>query len=183
MPADMRAELKASALKRGWSLAQDLLWRVRVSLNREREEHEDRALRALCYVISEMARKQLWTDHPDRAGERWHRDPFTFKAFSLGVSNLLTALQPPGELRRPRTKTKDYFYGLETPESIAEHASKEVLSDLLYDTPQSLDRLKAAIQSYSPDNWSEWMLDEIERSTYGMSRARRDLGIDEPKEP
>jgi hypothetical protein len=182
MPDEMRAELEASARKRGWSLAQDLLWRVRVSLTKGHEEHNDRALRALCYVISEMARKHLHTASADRAGEWWHRDPFTFKAFRLGVANLLETLQPPGELRRPRTKDGRYLYGTETPESIADYAAKETKSDLFYDTPQSLARLKAALRSYSP-HVGEWMMDELEKGIYAMSNARRDFGIDEPKEP
>jgi len=194
MPDEMRDELEAAAHKRGWSLTQELLWRLRASLTREdHEQHQDRALRALCFLISEMARKKLCTgepwyrdEHTERAGAPWHRDPFIFMAFRLAVAKLLEALQPPGELRRPRTKTKDYFYGTDTPESLADHAAKGILSDLYYGTPQDAEDLKAFVQAwklpYMPQ-FGERMVEELERQGNTMTRARRDVGIDEPKEP
>ena len=193
MPDDMRGELEAAAHKRGWSLTQEVLWRLRASLTKEdHEQHQDRALRALCFLISEMTRKFLYTGEPwyrderyERRGEPWHRDPFTFKAFRLGVAELLEALQPPGELRPPRRKDGNYFYGMETPESLARHAAKETFFNLFYSKPDVTEDMRAIIQSvklpYMPQ-FGERMIEELERKGNTMTRARKDLGIDEPKE-
>jgi hypothetical protein len=184
MPESMRSELEASAHKRGWSLTQELLWRVRVSLSKEREEHRDRAVRALCFLISEMALKYFSSEGRQLA-EPWQRDPFTFAAFKLAVGKLLDALQPEGELRPPRTKDGRDRYRTETTESLADHAAKETLSNLFYTQMPDRD-LKAIIQSIPlPDNphWGEWLVEELERDFYAMSNARRDLGIEKPKEP
>jgi hypothetical protein len=181
MPEGMRGELETAAHKRGWNLTQELLWRVRGSLSKEREEHRDRALRALCFVISEMALKYFSTEGRQIA-EPWHRDPFTFTAFKLAVGKLLDALRPPGDLRRPRLKDGRWRYGNETPQSIADHAAKETLSDLFYTRMPDRD-MKAIIQSMTlVDNphWGEWLAEVLERDFYAMSDARRDLGIDEP---
>ena len=191
MDNDLRHQLERAASKRGrkraWNLSQEILLRLRVSLNREHEEHPDRALRALCFVISEMARNFFSTEGrvPEIAGGPWQRDPFTFTAFKLAVGKLLDGLQPPGDLRRPRTKDGDWRYGTETPESIAEHAAKEILSDLSY-TRMPDQEMRTLIQKITlPTNphYGEWLAELLERDFYAMSSARRDLGIDEPKEP
>jgi hypothetical protein len=194
MPGDMRDNLEAAAHKRGWSLTQEVLWRLRASLTRDdHEQHQDRVLRALCFLISEMARKKICTGEPwyrdahtEREGGQWHQDPFIFMAFRLAVAKLLEALQPPGELRRPRTKSRGYFYGMDTPESLADYAAKGILSDLFYDTPQTTEDLKAFVQSWKLPYMPQFgarMVEELERQGNTMTRARKDLGIDEPKEP
>lgn len=193
MPDDMRGELERAAHKRGWSLTQELLWRLRASLTREdHEQHQDRALRAICFLISEMTRKNLCTGelwyrdaHTERAGGPWHKDPFIFTAFRLAVAKLLKGLQPSGDLHQPGTKSGRDFYSISTPESLAGEAAKEILSDLFYSRPQETENLKAFIQSwrlpYMPQ-FGERMVEELERQGNTMTRARKDLGIDEPKE-
>ena len=187
---DLRGQLETAATKRAkrkqnWNLSQEILLRLRVSLNREHEEHPDRALRALCFVVSEMVRKFFTTEgrEPEIAGGPWQRDPFTFTAFKLAVGNLLDRLQPPGELCPPRLKDGRQRYGIETPESIAEHAAKEILSDLYY-TRMPDQEMKTLIQRVTlPSNphYGEWLAELLERGFYAWSNARRDLGIDEPE--
>jgi len=90
------------------------------------------------------------------------------------VDKLLEALRPPGDLRRPRLKDGRWRHGTETPESIADHAAKETLSDLFY-TRMPNQNLKAIIQSMTlPDNphWGEWLAEVVERDFYAMSNAR-----------
>src|SRR3974390_1784966 len=92
MPDDMRARLDAAARKKGWSLSQELLWRLRVSFEKENyRDQRDPATRALCFLIAETAQRVHFN-----VPLEWQRNPFLFKAFKLAVATLLDALQPPG---------------------------------------------------------------------------------------
>jgi hypothetical protein len=105
MPIGMRAELEAAAEKRGRSLTQELLWRVQDSFNLEHNKRRDPALRALNFVIAQMAERisgGMYLAHEElRQGwlKEWRTDPFKFRAFKFAVGKLLDELQPPGEIR------------------------------------------------------------------------------------
>jgi hypothetical protein len=183
MPDDMRAELEAAAKKHKWSLTQELLWRVRASLLKEREDHRNRALRAVCFLISELGRRGLSTD--SYGEDPWHRDPFTFRAFKLGVAKLLDALEPPGEIRPTFSKKWGVLrHGpFETPESLADYAASNELYRLFDSTPLSQDQKTMLLESELSRVLGREALRVYERELYAMSHARHDLGIDEPKKP
>jgi len=188
MPDNMRAELEAAAKNRGWSLTQELLWRIRVSLSKDRQDSRDSTLRAICFLISAMATRGLYTRRP---GKPWYQDPFTFRAFKLGVAKLLDALEPRGEISIPIHESGTRFAGLpiystliKTPEDAADFAAEGELLRLFHIGPEGFtrdaeDRLRG---TSSLAEWNEF-LDDYERGLYALSDARRDLGIDEPKKP
>src|SRR6516165_10703067 len=105
MPDDMRAKLEADAKKRSWSLTQELLWRVQDSFNQERDKRRDSALRALNFVIAQIAERVsggIYVPYDEFRQEllkEWRTDPFKFKAFKFAVVKLLDHLQPAGEIR------------------------------------------------------------------------------------
>ena len=89
MPDDLRDELELSANKKGWSLTQELLWRLRSSYQRQRQERRrPPATRAICFLIGEIAGYASAFNPAE-----WHRSPFAFKAFRLAVARLLGALE------------------------------------------------------------------------------------------
>jgi hypothetical protein len=188
MPADMRAELEGAAEKRGWSLTQELLWRLRVSLSKTREDRRDPATRAFCYLISEVSEKVGTQGGKLRT---WHRDPFLFRAFRLGIAKLLESLEPAGEVRSPYAKLKPHgslqqwlVDKYRTPETAANDSAADTLHKLLHSAPLTEERKNLFRTLDLPElpGIGEQLVEMFEDEFYGMSDARRDLGI-EPKEP
>jgi hypothetical protein len=188
MPDDMRARLDAAARKKGWSLSQQLLWRLRVSFEKENHaDHRDPATRALCFLIAETAQRV----HIGIPVE-WHRNPFLFRAFKLAVASLLDALAPAGAVESPLPEFSKVLEPRElqligdrwkTPETAAAEAAKLTLTSLLlpaHDVEDVKTRLRGLNFPERP-NLSEELIKEFEREFYVMANARRDLGIDEPK--
>jgi hypothetical protein len=160
--------------------------RLNRSLSREQERGRDPAMRALTFLIGELAENII-------AGSdfrmKWHKNPFLFQALKLGTTKVLDAIAPPGEIESPYKvpKVSEAFANCHrTPEDAAEISAFYVISRLydprllsrLYDLAGDISRLRAEADKY-PDG----MLDEVEREYYGMSAALRDLGIEveEPK--
>jgi hypothetical protein len=186
MPDNIRAELEAAAKKRGWSLSQELLWRVRVSLSKDRQDRRDSALRAICFLISAMATRGL---HTRRQGKPWYQNPFTFRAFKLGVAKLLDALEPRGEISIPIHENGTRFAGfpvystlIKTPEDAAEFAAEGEILRLFHIGPEIFTRLTETEPLPFMGRLVKWN-EDYERELYALSDARRDLGIDEPKKP
>jgi len=119
MPDDLRKQLERSVARRknghGWTLTDELVHRLQRSFNRERDERRDPAARALCYLLAEVisfvnAERNDPTELVIRDGNAefvpnsgWRSDPFYFRAIRLAFDLILNALQPPGEMRPPRT--------------------------------------------------------------------------------
>jgi Arc-like DNA binding domain len=187
MPDDLRAELEASAAKRGRTLTQELLWRLRLSLNRERIDRQDQVTRAICFLISDLAEKLHF-----RQGDNWHRDPFTFRAFKLAVAKLLDALEPSGEAVSPFAKLEGSEVPLlrrqaecwfKTPESAATHVATITLQNLFQPRKITVEEkavLKQAdVTMTNPDlaRVGDMLIDEFEREYFAMDIAGRVLGI------
>src|SRR5215204_2534089 len=95
MPKEMREELEKAANKRDWSVSQELLRRLNASFMRDRERSRDRSLRALCFLISEIAEGVVLPIPDfrlDNLRPLWRTNPFLFRAFKLAVGKLLNAL-------------------------------------------------------------------------------------------
>ena len=69
-----------------------------------------------------------------------------------------------------------------TLEELVNSARIATLSDLSFDTPQWLTRLKAALLRKHSTPISDEMIKEIDQSMYDMTKARKDLGIPEPED-
>jgi hypothetical protein len=107
----------------------------------------------------------------------WHRNPFMFRAFKIGVGKLLDALEPSGEARSPLSSPDDGDLpaGLTdawfaTPEAWGRQTAGGVLSSLYY----GVDDIRQLI-AQNPKLAA--LKDHFEDVFYDMSRARRDLGI------
>ena len=107
MPTEMRERLEATAKAKGKKLSRELLWRMSESLNRDREQDRDPAMRALCFLIATLGEQITGGSYTadksmrDKQIKEWRTDPFLFKAFKFAVIKLLDALEPPGEVRPP----------------------------------------------------------------------------------
>jgi hypothetical protein len=176
MPDDLRAELEAAVnrkqKRRKWTLTDELLWRLRVSFNREHEQRRDPATADWCDLIAELAR---WAHlgHPN-----WDRDPYWFRTFKLAVFGLLGALEPPGEIKLPKILDDDF--GEWPPERQADVAVGRLLLELR--SPPSREDAEATARAASlyhkgdPNYFAERM-DNFDREQRTFSRLRRNLQL------
>jgi hypothetical protein len=188
MPDDLRAELERSANKKGWSLSQELLWRVRSSYKRQREEERrSPATRALCFLLSELAER---VGLPNIA--EWHRSPFAFRAFRLALAQVLERLEPAGAIKSPggykrltdafRTHIapKRWAECTKTPETFADFLSKRLMIEIMHPDPLWESALREELRDHPVVGpHVRGLLDHI----YSIADVRRDLGVpaSEPK--
>ena len=189
MPTDMRAELERSAAKRrsgeGWSLTQEVLFRLTRSFDRERDERRDPASRALCYLLAEV----ISAVAHNATGPNWRSDPFAFRAIKLAFGQILDDLEPKGEIRAPVARKDDPFSGLrvhpgatpipfqlggETPEEMAHFVRDVILMRARQDSyeERSEARQEGTISLTSTQKDFE----------FGMSDAVRALKLQEPNQ-
>jgi hypothetical protein len=204
MPPEMRAELEAAAKERGNYLSEEILGRLRKSLLDEwQRQRSDPALRALSYLVSEVGNRvsrmpdELARPGQPRAVAEWHRNSFLFAAFKAAVGKVLAALEPGGEMRPPFALddlTRHNARNYSVPNRLATAVAQSVLY-ALHDTepPLDLEAHWASMTWMGPDGLIRDLPEEarefarrgtnrLRRSSYAMSNARRDLGIDKPKE-
>jgi hypothetical protein len=187
MPDDLRAELQEAADKKGWSLTQELLFRAGPSYRRHRDrERQSPATRALCYLINTIAMRLDFFDPAN-----WHRSPFAFRAFRIGVAKLLEALQPPGDDnpyesyfealragRAIRVEATAFFGSYKTPEVLGEGIAMATIEEFV--NPRILDEDIRAFVAEVADPRAKEIARFLQDFMYGMSDARRDLGIQQP---
>jgi hypothetical protein len=194
MPNEMRTQLDRAAGKSGRSLAQELLWRLRLSFQRDSEKEREPAMRALCFIIAETARQiegvHLTSGEKEASLYHWRTDPFFYKAFRLAVGMILDALSPPGELVKPGITPKDqvpededrpavdrWLKSYETPDARAAYVADAVLNSLRTAPAMSKSEREEQQQMLASFNvppafWREF---------YGMPNAARDLQLEKAK--
>jgi hypothetical protein len=181
---DLREQLEAVAgkrakRKRNWNISQEILLRLRWSLNRDHEERHDPGSQALADVILAVAEMVQFVGHYPE----WHLDPWVFRSFKVAVARVLDALEPGAGLRKAR-EPKKRFSRLAvnpdiTPEEHGNQAAAFVLHTLLYGwTATEHRRAKTGLEG--PE--FEELLDAYDYEHRSTVRARRGLRIEEPKE-
>lgn len=196
MPATMRDELKRAAQRRGRTEGQELLGRLQGSFNREREKGRDPALRAFCFLFSELA--QVICVNMELQPE-WRFDPWLFHTVKLAIGKLLDRFEPPGEMKLPknwqfvrdanvdeRFRTKEERALItESPEAMADYAAQAVLLD--FTDPRRLEELQQQLKGLGGFQQDEtisdadqqilgYLMKDWETTYYGMGQAQRDLG-------
>lgn len=172
MPADIRDQLRKAAAQNGRSASQELLGRLKKSLDYETHKERDRAMRALCFLISELAVVVTgWSDSKNRPAANWRTDPFFFHAFSLAVAHVLNAIAPKGKIKNPQWIRERgdavLSYGLpetlSSPEVRGKFAADVVLQWLHVARFEDVERRKL------PSHFVDMV--------YRMVHARRDLDV------
>jgi hypothetical protein len=180
LSVSLRSQLVSSAKKHGWTLTDELSWRLRSSFAREREEKRDPTTRALRYLITRIAETAYCHVH----GRPWHRDPFTFKAFKLGVAKLLDIMTPEGEIVSPFEPGTIMHDTYETPQDAAEFAVTSIMAQLVRREPITEEERATILAGYKKSIleqvWpgiGEEAVSELERDKYLMADVQRDLDI------
>jgi hypothetical protein len=211
MPDELRADLEAAARKRGHgrTLTDEMLARLRSSLSRERDDERDPALKALNFVIAQLAERISGGVYIPRGEFRlqqlreWRSDPFKFGAFKFAVGKLLDALEPPetdysGSLSKAEYEAIKEKAQKEAAEYAAEHfgytPEMQKWFIEIHKTPEaygaySFGSLWTQLKRTNPLTENEKGMgrrypdfgEVIEREFYGFEKARHDLGIDDPK--
>jgi len=183
MPDDMRAELEAAAKKRGWSLSEELLWRLRVSFAKERAENREPSMRALCFLIAELAEHivgpRVVRGKFETALYDWRSDPFFYRAFKIAVGRLLDALEPPGPIKAYQVTANEaelepsmerYIASFKTPEARAECSVDYIFTALRQAAHQTKERREEQRKLMG-------MYPILEREFYGMPDAAKALAL------
>jgi hypothetical protein len=192
MPDDLRAYLEEAAQRRGYTLTDALMAKLRLSLDTEREQERDPAVTALNFVIAQLAERiaggTYMADKEARSGfqKEWRTDPFKFSAFKFAVGKLLDALQPPGEIVPPPEwahKEAAKFFGVspqiqrlfletqKTPEGYGALEFGALWTQLNRANPLTEKENVLGRQYPAFGKFIEW-------ESYGFEKARRALGID-----
>jgi hypothetical protein len=184
MSDEMREQLESAARERDWTLTDELLLRLRVSFHRERDESRQPAMRALCFLIAELA------DHivgPSVARGKsevrfydWRSDPFFYRAFKIAVGRLLDALEPPGPIKAYQITAKQgeldpymkhYLASFKSPEARAEYSVGYILTALREAPHQTAERREEQRKLVG-------MHPVLMREFYGMPDAAKDLVVE-----
>jgi hypothetical protein len=181
---DTRKALEREAADTGLSISQlaERLLLDGLAARRERKNH--RAIRALCFLITQAAQQSAGMHHQSGAHEEiWRRDPFFYRAFKIAVSRILDALDPPGEIKSPALTLdspgpedeflKDWVESFKSPEARGKHAADYVLTSLAQIPRWSPEEREEQIKSFREWGAPQSMTDEF----YGMPDAARDLTI------
>ena len=172
MPEDLRHQLEKSATKKGWSLTQELLWRLNSSYKKQRERESVRGhpvVRALGFLISELIGRVVIG-----AGEGLAPRPIHLPGLPAWYWQ---AFGGSGAARRRVGPVRSWGYTFDperrllprngmdsfmTPEARGDFVAKEVLNELLRPDPRTGEGLPGASQSpearASSRNVPRWLL-------------------------
>jgi hypothetical protein len=197
---DLREQLETTATarqKQNWNLSQEILLRLRTSLSNEREEQRSPAMRALCFLIAQLADHvvgpKLFGEGKEVALYNWRADPFFYRAFKIAVGQLLDALEPPGPIKAyPITvrvkdgpdldieddhagldpSTRRYLETFKTPEARAQYSADFVLTAF-----RAFPQWSAETREGQRKLVTEYGFPTLIRDFYGMPDAARDLAV------
>jgi Arc-like DNA binding domain len=192
MPRDLRDQLERARQASGRSLSQELLWRAAKSFDRDRGLSRERAMRAFCFLFSELA--QVIAVNPELVPD-WRFDPWLFQAFKMAVGKLLDRFQPAGKMTLPEfwqfVREAPDASGLppnkeereritESPEAMADYAVRNVLSG--FNSPQRVGHLygrwkglEEKMTDTSHKRIAGRLTRELGATYYGMINAQQDL--------
>jgi hypothetical protein len=201
MPEDLRERLVRAADKNDRSITQEILRRLHDSFDHDRNKGREPAMRALCFLIAEIAHEVVdpfgkgedaKAVIPDVYVPDWRSDPFYFRAFKLAVVQLLDALQPPGDVKAPRrhmnlyaeVATQEeadafaarYNRSFKSPEARADYAAEHVLHSVMTVPKQSIEE-----RNEEERRWRRIGMPWLAREHYGMVNAARDLKLPKSK--
>jgi hypothetical protein len=188
---ETRQALEAEAESSGQSISQVAERLLMSALNSKRERERDKPMRALCFVIAELAHQavglhSMQADGSERAMLDWRTNRFCFRAFKIAVGKLLDALEPPGEITPPPIEInldqpeaevppgwKAWIASFESPQARGEYAADRIVNYSLHTlgqlSPEERDEKRRFLRGAGVPSW--W------REFYGMPDAARDLSI------
>jgi hypothetical protein len=202
IPDDIRKQLEREAAEKEANVSDRLLWHLRRSFNRQREEERDPALQGLLVLIARLAEDfagpVYWLDKDLRSELRreWRTDLFQFRAWKFAVKKLLDTLEEPPESSLQMTEEEREKVLLEAAEHFGDSPE---FNKLFLDTHKSPEAMGAWVfgnlwtrftHSHLPFTENERrMMDKdpvlgvaMEREYYDFQKARKALELKPPRE-
>jgi hypothetical protein len=202
IPDDMRKQLEREAAEKALNVSDRLLWHLRRSFNRQREEERDPALQGLLVLIGRLAENvaggEYMTDKDVRSQLRreWRTDLFQFRAFKSAVKKLLDTLEEPPESSSQMTEEEREKFALEAAGDFGTNPEFNRLYSELRKSPEAMgawvfgNLWTRFMHSHLPftENERRMMADHpvlgaaMEREYYDFQKARKALELKPPRE-
>jgi len=201
IPDDLRKHLEREAAEKAVNVSDRLLWHLRRSFNRQRDEERDPALQGLLVLIARLAEDVAGGEYvPDknvrsRLRREWRTDLFLFRAFKFAVKKLLDTLEEPPESSSQTTEEAEKF-ALEAAEHFGASPEFNKLFLEINKSPEAMaawvfgNLWKRFTHSHLPFTEDERrMIVEhpvlglaMEREYYDFQKARKALELKPPRE-
>jgi hypothetical protein len=168
----MALETEAKAVRQSISQVAERL--LVLGLKVKREHKRDDPMRALCYIVAELAELICNFKNPDgKPAFSWRTNPFMFETLKLAIQKFMDTIKPTGDVRSPiedePALTNSTLWGPhDTPQARADWTVMILWHILQTAKPMS------ARQIFGFDLTLEAASD-IERTAYSMARARAAL--------
>jgi hypothetical protein len=195
IPDDLRHQLELEATA-GATVSERLLWHLRRSFNRKREEERDPALQGLLFLIARLAERLSTAiyraDEIQSKNKLWRTDNFKFRAFKVAVKKLLDALEePPPKPAIPEEGIRHVFKKWSTdpeflktmvenyksPEALGASEFTDLWSDVMRSdegfTDADYQRMRQVERDYPGHPYTNINV----RENYGFRDARKALNI------
>ena len=185
---ETREALETEADVSGRSISQVAESLLVLGLNTKREIERDAAMRALCFVIAELAHHVVGVhifgkDGKEQPAASWRTTRFFFRAFKIAVGKVLDALEPAGEIETvdysainlpgAEDLAREWKSTFKSPEARGAYAAGYVLHSLYsspHQTPAERESTRQVLTKF--DSKSFW------REFNSMPNASRALGLD-----
>jgi hypothetical protein len=181
---ETRKALEKEAKATGQSVSQFAERLIVAGLAERQDEKKDKALRALCFLIGEIARQVVV---PIINAEKkvegvifdWRSRPFFYKAFKVAVCRVLDSLDPPGEAKCPITRVElgepnpfmeKFAASLKSPEARGEYVAEYIVRSL-----KEAPNLSAEERETRRQYLNRLGIPSLLREFYGVSDAATDL--------
>jgi hypothetical protein len=172
---ETRQALETEAQGADQSVSQVAEQFLRLGIATKRERERPNAIRALGYIVAELAEVICRGKKDD-----WRTNPFLFETLGLAIQKFLDVIRPAGEIQplaseqAERSKLNSIVGGpLDSPQARADWAVAALLNVM---RQSKAEPFKAEMFPGIP--LPADVLTEMERTSYGMVRARADLQID-----
>ena len=182
--AETRRALEAAAKETGQSISQVAERLIKGGLAEMRAANRDPAMRALCFLIAQLADHIVGPKAIEGETEypvyNWRADPFFYRAFKIAVGQLLDALEPPGPIKAYEVTAsgdvdaslRRYLETFKTPEARAQ-ASVDYILLAFRAMPRASGETKEALRKLVVESG----FPQLVREFYGMPDAARDLAV------
>lgn len=202
IPDDMRKHLEREAAEKAVNVSDRLLWHLRRSFNRQREEERDPALQGLFVLIARLAEMvtggEVMPDKYSRSllQRRWRTDLFKFRTVKFAVKKLLDTLEEPPESSSQITDEEREKVVLESAAKFGTSPEFNKLFLEVHKSPEAMgawvfgnlwNRFTLSHLPFTENERSMMSKDPVlgvamEREYYAFQKARKALELEPPEE-
>ena len=185
---DTREALEREATLMGVGVSQAAERLLRLAIQTRRDEERDQPLRALCFLVEQLAiqcslkRDGVFSGVHSKFGDddtqtHWRTNPFIFRSLQAAIGIVMDRLLPAGSVEQPKAVQEfcSYFNAEgATPEEWGETIAQHLLIPLLFLNADGISRAGKAMEAVSNPKLGA----AFENFLYGFSDAQKALQPD-----